>query len=131
MPRMIGSGLSRREREILDVLHRLEKASLDEVTAAVPDAPSSSAIRALLHIMERKGLVRHHKEGRRHLYEPAEPRDNALRAALDQLITTFFGGNKLSATKALVPELTPEQRSELLDMIRRSPAPEEKGKTEP
>ena len=67
MPRMIGAGLSRREREIVNVLNRLGEATAAEVEAAMPDAPSNAAVRSILRIMEAKGYVRHEEKSRRYV----------------------------------------------------------------
>ena len=93
MPRMIGSGLSRREREIVDILHRMGQATANEVHEAMPDAPTYSAVRSTLRILEEKGHVKHIEDGKRYVYLPAEPRQAAAQSALDQVVQTFFGGS--------------------------------------
>jgi predicted transcriptional regulator len=87
---MKGSGLSRREREILDVLFRLGQASAADVQEAIPHAPSYSAVRTLLKILEDKGLVRHEADGKRYLYRATQPRDAAASSALRQVLATFL-----------------------------------------
>jgi BlaI family penicillinase repressor len=93
MPRMIGSGLSRREREIADILHRLGQATATEVHEAMTDAPTYSAARSILRILEEKGHVKHIEDGKRYVYVPVETRQVAAKSALDQVVQTFFGGS--------------------------------------
>jgi len=78
---VIGSGLSRRERQIVDILHRLGRASAGEVHTAIEDAPTYSAVRATLRILEEKGHVRHEEDGKKYMYVPAEPRQMAAKSA--------------------------------------------------
>ena len=94
--------LSRREREIMDIIYAREEASAGEVHAAMPDAPSYSAVRALLRILEDKGHLRHREEGARYIYAPTQSREKASRSALKQMVKTFFGGSLSSAVAALV-----------------------------
>src|SRR5262245_58105495 len=88
--------LSRRERQILDVLHRVETASAAEVRAALEDAPTYSTVRTLLRVMEDKGLVTRGERGRAYVYSPAVPAHVARRSALRHLVTTFFGGSAVA-----------------------------------
>ena len=90
MPRPIGSDLSRREAEILQILYRRGQASAAEVQAELTDPPVLSAVRKHLEILERKGRVRHVAEGRRNQWVPLISADRARRSALRQLIRTFF-----------------------------------------
>src|SRR5262245_57843186 len=94
--------LSRRERQILDVLHRVETASAAEVRAALEDAPTYSTVRTLLRVMEDKGLVTRGERGRAYVYSPAVPAHVARRSALRHLVTTFFGGSVEDAAVALL-----------------------------
>ena len=102
MPRMVGSGLSRREREILDILYREGKTSAAQVHAALPDAPTYSTVRTLLGVLEGKGHIRHEADGKRFLYLPTAPRQEAARSALQQVLATFFGGSLTSAAKTFL-----------------------------
>jgi predicted transcriptional regulator len=86
-------GLSRRERQIVDILHRLGKATAQEVHEALPDAPTYSAVRATLRILEEKGHAVHEIDGKRYVYVPAVPRQVAAESALDQVVRTFFAGS--------------------------------------
>jgi len=94
--------LSRREREMMDIVFRRGKASANEVMEAMADPPSYSAVRATLRILERKGLLRHESEGQRYLYVPTANRDRARRSALDHLITTFFDGSAAGVVATLL-----------------------------
>jgi BlaI family penicillinase repressor len=85
--------LSRRERQIMDVLYQKGEASAAEVREALPDAPSYSAVRALLRVLEEKAQVRHVQDGPRYVYTPLQPRNSAARSALRQVVYTFFGGS--------------------------------------
>jgi len=94
--------LSRRERQIMDVLHAREAATVAEVRAALPDPPGYSAVRALLRILEEKGHVRHRPEGARYVYQPRASRATASRSALKRLVATFFQGSVTQAMAALL-----------------------------
>lgn len=92
--------LSRRERQIMNVLFREGEASVTVIARGMPDAPSDTAIRTLLRILERKGHVRRTRDGRRHLYRPAMSRKRAARDALQSVLGTFFGGSLGDAVAA-------------------------------
>lgn len=94
--------LSRRERQILDTLFRLGRATAAQVRAELPDPPSYSAVRALLRILEEKGHVRHNQEGPRYVYLPVVGRESAKRSALRHLVQTFFEGSATQAISALL-----------------------------
>ena len=94
--------LSRRERQIMDVLHRRRRATAADVRADLPEAPSYSAVRALLRILEEKGHVRHQVDGPRYLYEPVRTRSAERKSALRHLVRTFFDGSVEAAVLALV-----------------------------
>lgn len=94
--------LSRRERQIMDVIYRLGSASAQDVRAGLPDPPSYSAVRALLRVLEEKGHVRHHADGPRYLYSPTVPREKARRSALRQMVQTFFDDSPPDAVAALL-----------------------------
>ena len=94
--------LSRRERQIMDILHRSGRATAAEVLEGLPDAPSYSAVRALLRIMETKGHVRHEEEGRAYVYLPVVRRTDARQSALSHLLKTFFDNSAEQAVAALL-----------------------------
>jgi BlaI family transcriptional regulator, penicillinase repressor len=98
--------LSRRERQIMDVLYRTGRATAAEVQAGMPDAPSYSAVRTMLRIMEEKGHVRHEPDGPRYVYIPTVARDKVKRSALKHVVNTFFEGSASQVMAALV-ELSP------------------------
>jgi BlaI family transcriptional regulator, penicillinase repressor len=118
-----GGALSRRERQIMDVLHRLGRGSAAAVHARLPDAPSLTAVRTMLRILEGKGHLRHEKEGPRHIYVPRVAREAAQRSAATHLLRTFFGGSARAAVAALLDagerRLTAKEREELVALIRR------------
>ena len=94
--------LSRRERQIMDVLYRLGSATAAEVQENIADAPSYSAIRALLRILVEKGHARHAYDGPRYVYSPVISRPVAQKSALRQLVKTFFNGSTSNAVAALI-----------------------------
>src|SRR5689334_13115376 len=94
--------LSRRQRQIMDVLYRRGTATAAEVRDELPDAPGYSAVRALLRILEDKGQVRHVERGTRYVYEPVTSRANAGRTAMHRVLHTFFGGVPDEALAALL-----------------------------
>ena len=96
------SSLSRRERQIMEVLYRDRQATAGDVLAALPDPPGYSAVRAMLRILEEKGHVRHVAEGNRYVYLPTVPRDRAGRPAMATVLETFFEGSTEKAVAALL-----------------------------
>src|SRR2546425_12669076 len=94
--------LSRRERQIMDILYREGRATAAEVRAAMPDRPSYSAVRAMLRILEEKRHVKHKEEGLRYVFLPKVPRDKAKRAALAHILDTFVDGSDGQAVPALL-----------------------------
>jgi len=102
MPRHDDHHFSRRERQIMDVLHAREQATVAEVLAALPDPPGYSAVRALLRILEEKGHIRHRRDGARYVYVPRVSRASASRSALKRVVSTFFQGSVTQAMAALL-----------------------------
>jgi len=96
--------LSRRERQIMEILYRTGKSTAAEVQTGIPDGPGYSAVRALLRILEEKGHIRHVEKGGKYIYMPAVSRDRAKRSAMQRLVDTFFEG---SVEKAVVAFLSP------------------------
>ncbi len=94
--------LSRRERQILDILYRLETATAAQVQAELAGEPSYSTVRTQLRVLEEKGHVRHREDGQRFVYAPVVPRDAARRSALRHLMATFFEGSAESVVAALL-----------------------------
>jgi predicted transcriptional regulator len=107
------AALSRRERQIMDTLYKLERASVAEVLAKLADKPNYSTVRAQLRVLEEKGHVRHEEHGLRYVYIPAVPRDVARRSALRHLVETFFEGSTEKVVAALlggeVARISPEE----------------------
>lgn len=96
------SYLSRRERQIMDVLYRLGRATVAEVMENIEDPPGYSAVRAMLRILEEKGHLRHEQDGPRYVFIPRVTRDRARRSALTHVIQTFFDGSTEEAVAALL-----------------------------
>jgi predicted transcriptional regulator len=94
--------LSRREREVLDIVYKLSRATAAEVRAAMAEPPSDPAVRTTLRILAGKGLVRHEYDGPRFVYSPTLPREAASRSAFRHLLDTFFGGSARVAMAALI-----------------------------
>jgi predicted transcriptional regulator len=116
--------LSRRERQMMDILYRRGRASASDIQAALPDAPGYSAVRATLRILEGKGHVRHEGEGLKYVYIPTVPREKATRSALSHLVDTFFGGSAERAVVALLDSsstsLSREELDRIAEMIERA-----------
>jgi len=100
--------LSRRERQIMDVLYQAGKGTAADVRAGMPEAPSYSAVRTMLRILEEKGHVRHELDGPRYVYIPTVARDKAKRSALKHVVNTFFDGSAAQVMAALF-ELSPRE----------------------
>ena len=96
------SGLTRRERQIMDVLYRLGRATAGEIMARLPGSPSNSTVRTQLRVLEAKGAVKHQEQGLRYVYLPTVPRHSARRSALKHLVDTFFDGSSAKAVAALL-----------------------------
>lgn len=116
--------LSRRERQIIDILYARGRATAAEVLAALPDPPSYSAVRAMLRILEDKGHVRHEQDGPRYVYAPTVARENAKKTALRHVLQTFFDGSASQALSALLDDqssqLSEAELERLAGMIERA-----------
>ncbi|WP_321472596.1 BlaI/MecI/CopY family transcriptional regulator [uncultured Paludibaculum sp.] len=107
MPAPANEKLTRREREIMDVLFALgDKASAEDIRERLTDPPSYSAVRAMLVKLEAKDVVRHHEEGLRYIYTPTKSRKSAQRSALQKLIHVFFSGSPSQTAVALLKQET-------------------------
>ena len=115
------NALSRRERQIMDILYKLERASVGQVLSKLADKPSYSTVRAQLRVLEEKGHVRHEEHGLRYVYVPAVSRDVARRSALRHLVETFFEGSTEKVVAALlggeVARISPEELDRLARLI--------------
>src|SRR6516225_5366325 len=96
------NALTRRERQIMDILYQLERAAVGEVLAKLADKTNYSTVRAQLRVLEEKGHVRHEEQGLRYVYFPCVPREVARRSALRHLVDTFFEGSTEKAVAALL-----------------------------
>src|ERR1700693_2081096 len=112
------TGLSRRERQILDILYSRGKATAAEILAELPDPPSYSAARALLRILEQKGQIRHESDGPRYVFLPRVSRQKARATALKHMLTTFFDGSAAEAAAALVDGSAAKMSTEELDQLQ-------------
>src|SRR5215211_1336755 len=118
--------LSRRERQIVDILYTQGRATAAELQVALPDPPSYSAVRAMLRILEEKGHIRHEQDGPRYVYLPTVGRDRAKKTALRHVLQTFFNGSAEQALSALLDESDSrlsdrelDRLAELIDRARR------------
>ncbi len=124
MPPEAEEHLSRRERQILDVVYARGEASAVEVWADLPDPPSKTAVRTLLNILETKGHLTHRQEGLRYVYVPTRPRDRAGRSALRRVLDTFFDGSLEKAVAAHLgdsaADLSAEELARLAALIKQA-----------
>lgn len=118
MNRLEKGHMSRRERQIMDILYRLGQASAKEVLEAMPDPPSYSAVRALMATLEGKGMVTHSKESRRYIYKPAIAEKRARRSAMSNLLSTFFDGRPEKLVAALLDPKDMQLDQHEIDKIR-------------
>ena len=111
------AGLSRRERQIMDILYRQGKASSSEVREQMEDAPSYSAVRAMLRVLEEKGHVRHQAEGLKYVFVPTLAREKAKRTAVKHVMETFFNGSPEQIVAALLDVASTRLTREELDRM--------------
>ncbi|MDY7011367.1 MAG: BlaI/MecI/CopY family transcriptional regulator [Planctomycetota bacterium] len=120
--------LSRRERQIMDIVYRRGQASAAEVHADLTDRPSYSAVRAMLRILEEKGLLKHTKTGNKYIYLPMRSRKDAGKSAVRRLLRTFFDGSAEKAVVALLGasdiKISEEQLDRLMELIRKADSEE-------
>jgi predicted transcriptional regulator len=114
--------LSRRERQIMDILYTLGRATGQEVQERLTDSPNYSTVRTILRILERKGHIKHIEEGVRYVYQPAVERETARKSAIQRLVATFFDGSAKAAAAAFLDpsasQLSDTDLKELETMIR-------------
>ena len=125
MPKHAHVDLTRRESQIMAILYRRRRATVEEIRAELPDAPSPSSVRKLLEIMIERGLIAREYDGPRFAYFPALHPDEASRSALAQLVRTFFDGSPGSVVAALLESSTPLSDAEykrLSDLLKRARA---------
>lgn len=110
-------GLSRRERQIMDILYQRGKASANDVRDAMPDAPSYSAVRAMLRVLEEKGHIKHQEEGMKYVYAPVVTAGKAKRSAVKHVMDTFFQGSAEQIVAALLDVSSSRLTREELDRM--------------
>lgn len=111
--------LSRRERQIMDVLYKSGRGTVAEVQAGMPDPPGYSAVRAMLRILEEKGHIRHEQDGTRYVFIPLVKRDRAKHSALQHVVDTFFEGSAAQVMAALLDSSAKELDEEELSRLRK------------
>lgn len=114
---MTNTTLTRREREIMDIVYRLGRATAQDVLDNLAEPPSYSSVRALLRLLEERGHVRHLQEGTRYVYLPAVSKRDARKKALQHVVATFFGGSVEEAMLALVDTSRSKLSSAELDRL--------------
>ena len=102
MPKSARLDLTRRESQIMEILHRRQRATVEEIRAELPNAPTRSSVRKLMEIMIERGLLRREYDGPRYVYFPAARLEHASKSALKQLVRTFFNNSPTSAVAALL-----------------------------
>ncbi|UCC74052.1 MAG: BlaI/MecI/CopY family transcriptional regulator [Gemmatimonadota bacterium] len=121
MSKRVQLDLSRRERQIMDILYRRGRATVAEVLEELLDPPSYSAVRALLRVLEAKGHAEHEEEGPRYVYKPTVPRAEARESAMRRLVRTFFDGSTEEAVAAFLDmsaaDLSDEELERLAELI--------------
>jgi len=124
MSRGLMQKLTRRERQIMDIIYKAKKATASDVHRNIPDAPSYSSVRALLSILEDKGYVKHSTEGRRYVYQPAIAPERAKTTALKHMLNTFFDGSVGGMVATLMDmsaaQLSDEEYDQLQDAINKA-----------
>ena len=119
MNRLEQGQLSRRERQIMDIIYRLGQASAKEVQENLPDPPSYSAVRALLATLENKEMVKHSKESRRYIYKAAINEKKARKSAIQNLLSTFFDGKPQKLVAALLDDESEQLSASEISAIRK------------
>ena len=124
MVKTLHAVLSRRERQIIDILYRRGRATAAEVMEDLPGDSSYSTVRTQLRVLEEKGHVRHEQDGQRYVYSPAVPRGTVRRSALKHLVETFYEGSVEQAVAALLggegSRLTDQQLDRIEDLIKKA-----------
>jgi predicted transcriptional regulator len=110
--------LSRRERQIMDILYRKGRATAAEIQAELPEAPSYSAVRAMLRVLEEKKHIRHEEKDLRYVFIPAVPRDKARRSAIAHVVETFFDGSAEQAVATLLDMSSRKLSTEDFDRLQ-------------
>ena len=124
MAKALHAALTRRERQIMDVLYRLGRATAGDVMKALPGSPSSSTVRTQLRVLEEKGHVRHEEHGLRYVYVPEVPRHAARKSALRHLVNTFFDGSAEKVVAAVLggegARLSEDELDRIADLLTKA-----------
>jgi BlaI family penicillinase repressor len=132
MRKLLHSNLSRRERQIMDVLYRRGSATAGDVMKELPGEPSDSTVRTHLRILEEKGHVKHQEEGLRYVYSPTASRNSVRQSALKHLIDTFFDGSSEKVVAALIGaeggRLSREELRRIAQMVEKAEKAEKEGR---
>jgi len=124
MTKTLHAALSRRERQIMDILYKLGRATAGDVVKALPGQPSDSTVRTQLRVLEAKGHVRHEEEGLRYVYFPVVPRRVVRRSALKHVVDTFFDGSVEKVVAALLggdaTKLTDEELDRIAELVAKA-----------
>ncbi|HEX2746686.1 MAG TPA: BlaI/MecI/CopY family transcriptional regulator [Verrucomicrobiales bacterium] len=116
--------LSRRERQIMDVLYARSEATVNQIAEAIPDPPTVMAVRRMMHILEKKGHLRRREQGREVVYSPRESKDKAGRSAFERVLETFFGGSLEDALSAHLfsrkESVSNDERARLVNLIEKT-----------
>jgi BlaI family transcriptional regulator, penicillinase repressor len=120
----LSADLGRRERQLIETVYRLGRATVAQVLAELPDPPSYSAVRGMLNLLEEKGHLRHERDGLRYVYLPVVAQADASRSAMAHVVRTFFGGSPAEAATALfdLPDqkLSPDELERLSQLVRQA-----------
>jgi BlaI family transcriptional regulator, penicillinase repressor len=111
--------LGRRERQIMEIIHRRGRANAAEVLADLPDPPTYTAVRGMLRLLEEKGYLRHEQDGPRYVYSPTADSRRVSHSALKHLVQTFFDGSGSSAVAAMVDIYEKDLADEDLDRLQK------------
>ena len=113
--------LGRRERQIMDAIHQLGEASVNDVLERLPDPPSYSSVRTMMRLLETKGYLKHRRQGMKYVYRPTQAPDKARRSALQHVLKTFFAGSAPDAVAAVLDlsgdKISPEELDRLARLI--------------
>jgi len=130
MTKPLHTQLSRRERQIMDLLYELGRATAGDVMKALPGNPSDSTVRTQLRVLEAKGHVRHEEDGQRYVYLPVVPRRVVRRSALKHLVNTFFDGSAEKVVAALLgpdgSRLSEEELDRIAELVAKAKTEEAK-----
>jgi predicted transcriptional regulator len=122
--RPLSEDLSRRERQVMEILHRRGESTVAEILQALPDPPTYSAVRSILRILGEKGLIAHREDGPRYVYAPAKPTDKARDDVLAHVVHTYFAGSTEQAVTALLrlsdADMDDSELARLREKIRRA-----------